>query len=166
MTSEQHTYTSSEPFQLGRRRNHTRPGQRKFFFSYPGRELNSWPSEYSMFIGRSNHWNGGSRVRFPFPWQESNSRRSEYYMFIGCSNHWNGGSRVRFPCPRQELNLRPSVSVVGTSDKHVVFGASWVQFLPGEWKFPLSRASMVSPPSKLEMFTGNVCVLLTSVSLK
>ena len=28
------------------------------------------------------------------------------------------------------------------------------------------RASMVSPPSKLKMFTGNVCVLLTSVSLK
>ena len=25
---------------------------------------------------------------------------------------------------------------------------------------------MVSPPSKLKMFTGNVCVLLTSVSLK
>ena len=27
-------------------------------------------------------------------------------------------------------------------------------------------ASMVSPPSKLKMFTGNVCELLTSVSLK
>ena len=25
---------------------------------------------------------------------------------------------------------------------------------------------MVSPPSKLKMFTGSVCVLLTSVSLK
>ena len=34
------------------------------------------------------------------------------------------------------------------------------------WKLPLSRASMVSPPSKMKMFTGNVCVLLTSVSLK
>ena len=33
-------------------------------------------------------------------------------------------------------------------------------------KFPLSRASMVSPPSKLKMFTGSVFVLLTSVSLK
>ena len=37
-----------------------------------------------------------------------------------------------------------------------------------EWvrNFSLSRASMVSPPSKLKMFTGSVCVLLTSVSLK
>ena len=36
---------------------------------------------------------------------------------------------------------------------------------PGHGNF-LSRASMVSPPSKLKMFTGNVCALLTSVSLK
>ena len=43
---------------------------------------------------------------------------------------------------------------------------SRVRFSPGAWKFPLSRASMVSPPSKLKMFTGSVCVLLTSVSLK
>ena len=94
------THTSSEHFQLGRRRNHARPGERKF--SYPRWELNSRPSEYYMFIGRSNHWTGGSRVRF----------------------------------------------------------------LPWAWKFPLSWASTVSPPSKLKMFTGNVCVLLTSVSLK
>ena len=33
-------------------------------------------------------------------------------------------------------------------------------------EFSLSRASMISPPSKLKMFTGSVCVLLTSVSLK
>ena len=66
--------------------------------------------------------------------RELNSQPSEYYMFIGRSNHWTGGLRVRF--------------------------------LPGAWKFPLSRASMVSPPSKLKMFTGSVCVLLTSVSLK
>ena len=45
-------------------------------------------------------------------------------------------------------------------------GGSGVRFLPWAWKFPLSRASMVSPPSKLKMFTGNVCVLLTSVSFK
>ena len=96
----QHTYISSEHFQLGRRRNHARPGQRKF------------------------------------------------------------------PCPRQESNSRPSGSVVGTSDKHVVFGGSWVQFSPWVRKFSLSRASMVSPPSKLKMFTGSVCVLLISVSLK
>ena len=32
--------------------------------------------------------------------------------------------------------------------------------------FSLSRASMVSPPFKLKMFTGSVCVRLTSVSLK
>ena len=45
--------------------------------------------------------------------------------------------------------------------------AGWrVRFSPGAWKFPLSRASMVSTPSKLKMFTGSVCVLLTSVSLK
>ena len=43
---------------------------------------------------------------------------------------------------------------------------SQVRLSPGAWKFPLSRASMVSPPSKLKMFTGSVCVLLTSVSLK
>ena len=43
---------------------------------------------------------------------------------------------------------------------------SRVWFLPGAWKFPLSRASMISPPSKLKTFTGNVHVLLTSVSLK
>ena len=29
----------------------------------------------------------------------------------------------------------------------------------------VSRASMVSPPSKLKMLTGSVCVLLTSVLL-
>ena len=45
-------------------------------------------------------------------------------------------------------------------------GGSRVWFLPRAWKFPLSRASMVSPPSKLKMFTGNLCVLLTSVLLK
>ena len=71
----QHTYTSSEHFQLGRRRNHARPGQRKF--SYPRRELNSRPSEYYMFIGRSNHWTGGSRVRFlPGAWKFPLSRAS------------------------------------------------------------------------------------------
>ena len=32
--------------------------------------------------------------------------------------------------------------------------------------FSLSRASMVSPPSKLKMFTGSACVVVTSVSLK
>ena len=33
-------------------------------------------------------------------------------------------------------------------------------------KISLSRASMVSPPFKLKMFSVSVCVLLTSVSLK
>ena len=37
---------------------------------------------------------------------------------------------------------------------------------PGVRKFSLSRANMISSPSKLKTFTGNVCVLLTSVSLK
>ena len=43
---------------------------------------------------------------------------------------------------------------------------SRVRFSPRAWKFPFSQASMVSPPSKLKIFTGSVCVLLTSVSLK
>ena len=57
-------------------------------------------------------------------------------------------------------------SVVGTFDKHVVFGGLWVQFSPRVRRFSLSRAIMISPPSKLKVFTGSVCVLLTSVSLK
>ena len=64
----------------------------------------------------------------------------------------------------QESNSQPCGSVVGTSD--IVFGGSRVRFLPVVRKFLLSRASMVSPPSKLKMFTGSVCVLLISVSLK
>ena len=64
----------------------------------------------------------------------------------------------------QESNSRPCGSVVGTSD--TVFRGPWVRFLPVVRKFLLSRVSMVSPPSKLKMFTGSVCVLLISVSLK
>ena len=37
---------------------------------------------------------------------------------------------------------------------------------PEGCEFDSRQASMVSPPSKLKMFTGDVCVLLTSVSLK
>ena len=48
----------------------------------------------------------------------------------------------------------------------IVFGESRVRFSPGVRKFSLSRASMVSPPFNMKMFTGSVCVLLTSVSLK
>ena len=48
----------------------------------------------------------------------------------------------------------------------LVFGGSRVRFSPRARIFSFSRASMVSPPSKLKMFTGSVCVLLTSVSLK
>ena len=48
----------------------------------------------------------------------------------------------------------------------IVFGGSRLRFSPGVGKFSLSRASMVSPPFKLKMFAGSVCVLLTSVSLK
>ena len=61
------------------------------------------------------------------------------------------------------LNVKERIIM---SDKHVVFGGSWVQFSPGVQKFSFSRASMISPPSKLKMFTGSVCVLLTNVSLK
>ena len=64
----------------------------------------------------------------------------------------------------QDSNSRPCGSMVGTSD--IVFGGPWVRFLPVVRKFLFSRASMVSPPSKLKMFTGSVCVLLISVSLK
>ena len=35
---------------------------------------------------------------------------------------------------------------------------------PQGCEFESCQVSMVSPPSKLKMFTGNVCVLLTSVS--
>ena len=55
-------------------------------------------------------------------------------------------------------------SVVGTPD--IVLRGLWVQFSPCVRNFLLSQVSMVSPPSKLKMFTGSVCVLLTSVSLK
>ena len=43
---------------------------------------------------------------------------------------------------------------------------SRVRFSPGAWKFSFSRAKMVSPLSKLKVFTGSVCVLLTSAWLK
>ena len=48
----------------------------------------------------------------------------------------------------------------------IEFGGSRVRFSPGVPKLSLSRVSMVSPSLKLKMFTGSVCVLLTSVSLK
>ena len=69
--------------------------------------------------------------------------------------HAHGEDRTRGP-PVQWLE-RPIF---------MVFGGSRVRFLPGIRKFSLSRASMVSPPFNLKMFSGSVCVLLTSVSLK
>ena len=45
----------------------------------------------------------------------------------------------------------------------IVVGGSRVRFSPRVRKVSLSLASMVSPPFKLKMFTGSVCVLLTSV---
>ena len=48
----------------------------------------------------------------------------------------------------------------------IAFGGSRVRFSPRVRKFSLSRASIVSPPFKLKMFTGSVCVPLTNVSLK
>ena len=71
---------------------------------------------------------------------------------IARSNHWTGGSREGGSGRIKVTNLYPPWSRV--------------RFSPGAWKFPLSRESMVSPPSKLKLFTGNVCVLLTSVALK
>ena len=90
-------------------------------------------------------------------------KASEHFQLGRRRNHARLGER-KFPSPGPESNSRPSGSVVGTSD--IVFGGWWVQFSPGVRKFSLSRASMISPPSKLKMFTGSVCVLLTSVSLK
>ena len=69
--------------------------------------------------------------------------------------HTPGENRTRDP-PAQWLE-RPIFTV---------FGGSRVRFSPGVRKISLSRASMVSLPFKLKMFTGSVCVLLTSVSLK
>ena len=48
----------------------------------------------------------------------------------------------------------------------IVFEGSRVRFSPRVRKVLLSGASMVSPPFELKMFTGSMCVLLTSVSLK
>ena len=62
------------------------------------------------------------------------------------------------PCPPGTTKL------FGRSNHRT--GGSRVRFSHWAWKFPLSRTSMISPPSKLKMFTGNVRVLLTSVSLK
>ena len=78
---------------------------------------------------------------------------------------------------RRPINLVPGVLflwiIFSVIFKSVQSSTCWqngagsrVRFSPGAWKFPLSRASMVSPPSKLKMFNGSVCVLLTSLSLK
>ena len=48
----------------------------------------------------------------------------------------------------------------------IVFGGSRVRFSPRVRNVSLSQANMVPPPFKWKMFTGSVCVLLTSVSLK
>ena len=58
----------------------------------------------------------------------------------------------------------PNTIKIGRSNHWA--GGSRVRFSPRAWKFLLSRVSIVSPPSKLKMFTGNVRVLLTIVSLK
>ena len=50
-------------------------------------------------------------------------------------------------------------------DKGSVVGRV-VSSILGVRKSSLSRANMVSLPSNLKMFTGSVCVLLTSVLLK
>ena len=71
-----------------------------------------------------------------------------------------------FHASRQESNSRPSGSVLGTSDKHVVFGGAWVQFSPGVRKCSLSRASMISPPSKLKVFTGSVSLKSIKIKIK
>ena len=70
-----------------------------------------------------------------------------------------------FHAPGENRTRDPSVQWL-ERPIFIVFGGSRVQFSPGVRKVSLSRASMVSPPFKLKMFTGSVCVLLTSVSLK
>ena len=79
--------------------------------------------------------------------QKSDSRKGNF--------HATGENRTRDP-PVQWLE----------HPIFIVFGGSRVRFSPWVRKFSSSRASMVSPPFKLKMFTGSVCVLLTSVSLK
>ena len=71
---------------------------------------------------------------------------SEHFQLGRRRNHACPGQR-KFSCPGQKSNSR-------------------VRFSPRVRKVSLSRASMVSPPFKLKMFTGSVCVLLTGVSLK
>ena len=68
-----------------------------------------------------------------------------YFKSVQSSTCWQkeAGSRVRFSTWKEEKPCSP-----GTKE---IF---------------MSRASKVSPPSKLKMCTGSVCVLLTSVSLK
>ena len=65
-----------------------------------------------------------------------------YFKSVQSSTCWQkqAGSRVRFSTWKEEKPCSPGTREV---------------FMP--------RASKVSPPSKLKMFTGSVCVLLTSV---
>ena len=93
-----------------------------------------------------------------FPVNTFNLEGGETMLAQGKGNfHTTGKNRTRDP-PVQWLE-RPI-------NMYLVFRGSWVRFSHGVRKFSLSRASMISPPSKLKMFTGSVCVLLTSVSLK
>ena len=48
---------------------------------------------------------------------------SSEHVQLGWRNHARPGQR-KFPSPSRESNSRPSGAVVGTSDKHVVFGGS------------------------------------------
>ena len=70
-----------------------------------------------------------------------------------------------FHAPGKDRPCDPPVQWL-QSPIFIVFGGSRVRFSPGVRKVLLSQASMVSPPFKLKMFTGSVCVLRASVSLK
>ena len=70
-----------------------------------------------------------------------------------------------FHAPGENQTRDPPVQWLGRPI-FIVFGGSRVRFSPRVRKVLLSWASMVSPPFELKMFTGSVCMLLTSVSLK
>ena len=79
---KQHTYISSEHFQLGKRRNHARPGQRKFSCQRWG--SNSPPSslERPIYIAF-----GGSRARFS-PGRVRNFSLSRTSMVFPLLSSW------------------------------------------------------------------------------
>ena len=67
---------------------------------------------------------------------------------------------------KREIFMSRARIELATRPIFIVFGGSQVRFSPRVREFSFSWASMVSLLFKLKMFTGGVCVLLNSVSLK